>query len=187
MTQILSEGFIGLSSLQEVIIPEGITVIGRKAFYNCIGMNTLDLPTSTTTIEQYAFYNTANLTSAVFPQSLKKIGAYAFYKSGLSSATLYYPSNWHTAAEYTVTGSRDSEFEASIPSGTLDFKATAKYTESSPYSYARLSCDISDSTVAAIALTEAWNGSCTYSGGWLDGSTVYISAEYYASDWNFLD
>lgn len=97
VTQILSEGFSGLTSLQEVVLPEGITIIGRKAFYGCSGLSKFELPNTLTTIEQYAFSECSSLTTVVFPESVTKICSYAYYNSGLTSATLVEAASWKLA------------------------------------------------------------------------------------------
>ena len=97
VTQILPEGFSELTSLQEVALPEGITIVGRKSFYGCTSLNKFELPNTITTIEQYAFSNCTSLTTVVIPESVTKICAYAYYNSGLTSATLVDAESWKLA------------------------------------------------------------------------------------------
>ncbi len=95
----------------EVVIPDGITKIGKRAFDFNFGLETVIMSDSVKTIEKDAFSNCYNLKSIQFgkgvetigdnafyyagslkgelnlPDSVKKIGAYAFFKSGVQSVT----------------------------------------------------------------------------------------------------
>ena len=74
--------------LTNLVVPEGVTSIGERAFYGCSGLTELDLSncTSLTSIESYAFYGCNGLTSIILPSSLTNIGDYAFsYCLGLNT------------------------------------------------------------------------------------------------------
>jgi len=62
-----------------VTIEEGITSIGNRAFYNCIGLTSVTIPDSVTSIGYYAFYNCTGLTSVTIGNSVTSIGSSAFY------------------------------------------------------------------------------------------------------------
>lgn len=47
--------FYSNNSIEEVIIPEGITIIGEQAFYGCTNLKSVILPKSTKIIDNYAF------------------------------------------------------------------------------------------------------------------------------------
>ena len=71
--------------INRVIIEEGVTSIGKYAFYRRITGN-LVLPNSIETIEEHAFYGCDKLSGElVLPNNLKTIGEYAF--SGCSGLT----------------------------------------------------------------------------------------------------
>ena len=55
-----------------------VTVIGKRAFYNCDGMTSVTIPNSVTTIGEDAFLVCNGLTSVTIPNSVITIGAYAF-------------------------------------------------------------------------------------------------------------
>ena len=71
VTQILSEGFRSLTSLQEILLPEGLQVIGMNAFRGCTALEDVTVPSTVNKIEKYAFYG-----------------------AGLKSLTLYSPESW---------------------------------------------------------------------------------------------
>lgn len=63
-----------------VIIPDGVTEIGKGAFENNTTMMSVEIPNSVIDIEEYAFYNCINLRGVCIPDSVVSIGAYAFYE-----------------------------------------------------------------------------------------------------------
>ena len=62
---------------KEVVIPEGITTIGKGAFQNT-GITKVIIPASVTQIDEYAFANCAELETVIFLCDLTEIPAYAF-------------------------------------------------------------------------------------------------------------
>ena len=66
----------GLTSL---VIPEGVTEIGKRAFSKCTSLRELSLPDSLTIIRDSAFYNCDGLKELSLPQNLKIIDDNAFY------------------------------------------------------------------------------------------------------------
>ena len=61
-----------------VVVPNGVTTIGRSAFAQCSTMISIDLPESLTTIEYEAFGRCVNLKSITVPNSVTSIANYAF-------------------------------------------------------------------------------------------------------------
>ncbi len=84
-------------SAAEVVVPEGVTVIGKKAFSNNFSGNTtitkVVLPSTLTTIEEYAFFRCTNLAIPEFPASLTTIGKSAFGTCYASRADVVIPGN----------------------------------------------------------------------------------------------
>lgn len=96
----------------EIVIPDGITKIGKRAFDFNYGLETVIMSDSVQTIEKdafsccyklknirfgkgietigdNAFYSTHSLSGAlIFSDSVKKIGAYAFFESGVQSVVI---------------------------------------------------------------------------------------------------
>lgn len=64
-----------------VTIPEGVTVIGRRAFAGCPGLTNVNIPNSVTTIAGDAFWSCPGLTSINIPDSVTTIANGAFRDS----------------------------------------------------------------------------------------------------------
>lgn len=67
------------TGVRNVVVLDGITIIGDNCFSDCINLQTIVIPTSVNEIGQKAFYNCTKLQSVNLPNSLCKIGAMAFY------------------------------------------------------------------------------------------------------------
>lgn len=61
-----------------LVIPEGITTIGREAFRKANGIKKIQFPMSLVSIESYAFSECSNLTEVVIPDGVISIGDSAF-------------------------------------------------------------------------------------------------------------
>ena len=66
-------GFGGLYKLETVIFGNSITVIGQRAFENCIGLKSITIPQSVMTIEQSAFSGCTGLEMVTLSETLKTI------------------------------------------------------------------------------------------------------------------
>ena len=67
-----------VSLIKAVIIPEGLTIIGRNAFAECVNLESAHIPESVTAIGPAAFYNCSALTSINMPDSVRMLGHKAF-------------------------------------------------------------------------------------------------------------
>lgn len=65
-------------SITSVVIEEGVTAIGNKAFFGCTALKELTLPEGLQSIGDEAFLECRSLTSISFPSSLTEIGGGAF-------------------------------------------------------------------------------------------------------------
>ena len=73
----------------ELVIPDGVTSIGNRAFEDCTGLTSIEIPNSVTSIGSSAFEGCTGLTSIVIPYSVTSIGNYAFNGcSGLTSVEI---------------------------------------------------------------------------------------------------
>ena len=61
-----------------LVIPDGVTSIGKYAFSYCTSLTSVTIPDSVTSIGAYAFRGCKSLTSVTIPDSVTSIGNYAF-------------------------------------------------------------------------------------------------------------
>lgn len=76
------------SPLVEVILPEGLIDIGRRAFWDCRNLSTITIPSSVTTIEANAFQWCSGLGTMYFEGNAPSLGTAVF--DGATNVTVYY-------------------------------------------------------------------------------------------------
>ena len=74
-------------SIMEVVINDGVTNIGYRAFYDCPYLRSVNISNSVTSIGDYAFAK-SGVRSITIPNSVTSIGNYAFYGSDLASVII---------------------------------------------------------------------------------------------------
>jgi hypothetical protein len=78
-----------VSEVENIVIEDGVTIIGNRAFEKCTGLTTVTIPAGVTRIGNYAFRSCTGLTSVTIPSSVTSIGKYAFYDCpSLTSVTI---------------------------------------------------------------------------------------------------
>lgn len=88
LTSIGKKAFFNLPNLTSVSIPEGVTSIGESAFHYASQLSTVQLPSTLQTIDYHAFCN-SGLTSITLPEGVNSIGTEAFYgSSGITSVVI---------------------------------------------------------------------------------------------------
>ena len=78
VTSIETKAFYECTNLTSVTIPNSVTNIGERAFEDCHGLTSITIPNSVTTIGKAAFQDCTMLTSVTIPNSVTNIGTYAF-------------------------------------------------------------------------------------------------------------
>ena len=73
VTSIGKYAFFECSSLSQINIPEGVTTIGGRAFRLCRSLSKIELPSSVTRIAGYAFNGCSSLTKIKLPSSVTSI------------------------------------------------------------------------------------------------------------------
>ena len=111
--------------IKRIIIGDGITTIGSRAFGHCFALNSVTIPNSVTTIGDNAFRNSSSLTSITIPNSVTTIGDNAFNGcSSLTSVTI--PNSVTTIERYTFNGC-SSLTSVSIPNSVTTIGSLAFY------------------------------------------------------------
>lgn len=95
--------------IKEIVLSNGITVLGDRLFYHCANAKTVSLPATLTSIGDSAFAqedavinDTAGLTSVTIPQAVTAIQSYAFYHTAIAEVTV--PASVKTWGKYAFSG-----------------------------------------------------------------------------------
>ena len=89
VTSIGKNAFEGCNSLKSIKIPGSVKSIGYCAFFGCSSLENITIPDSVTSIEDGAFLNCSSLETILIPDSVTTIGKSAFSRcSKLKSVTI---------------------------------------------------------------------------------------------------
>ncbi len=103
VTTIGDHAFDSLSWMTRVIIPDSVTFIGNHAFQYCYELTSVTIPDSVRSIGNYAFYHCDSLTSVIIPDGVRSIGDYAFqYCHSLTVVTI--PDSVTTIGDGIING-----------------------------------------------------------------------------------
>ena len=82
--------FINDKEITDLVIPEGVTSIGKYAFYDCTGLTSVTIPNSVTEIGEEAFFNTRLTDVYCYAENVPSTQSGAF-DPYVNYATLYVP------------------------------------------------------------------------------------------------
>lgn len=89
VTTIGKRAFDNHKELETIILPNSVTSIGVQAFFRCVNLTKIDLPDKVVNIDEQAFSDCSGLTSVAIGNSVKNIGSLAFGNcSKLKSTTI---------------------------------------------------------------------------------------------------
>lgn len=100
--------FYGNLNIKKVIIPEGITVLGKGAFANCNELREVTLPETLRKIDNAAFFACTRLNEISLPDNITGIGDGAFYFCE-SLKSVEFPANLATTGEFVFGYCRNLE------------------------------------------------------------------------------
>ncbi|MFJ1353577.1 leucine-rich repeat protein [Capnocytophaga canimorsus] len=103
-----------------VVIPDGVTAIGWRAFFRCSSLKSVVIPNSVTSIRSEAFEGCSSLTSVTLPNSVTSIGNSAF--NGCSSLISITLPNSVTSIESSAFYDCNSLTSINIPDGVTTIK-----------------------------------------------------------------
>ena len=103
VTSIGKWAFEGCSSLQQIIISDSVASIGDSAFTGCKSLQQIVIPDSVTSIGDFAFFGCESLRQIVIPDSVTPIGDFAFsYCQSLQQIVI--PDSVASIGDYAFTG-----------------------------------------------------------------------------------
>ena len=79
VTYIGRQAFREMNNLEEVILPDSVSRMGQEAFAFCTALAEIDLPKNLTQIDAWCFSGCSNLRSIVIPDKVRQIGEGAFW------------------------------------------------------------------------------------------------------------
>ena len=116
ITYLGEKAFEDFTQLAEVSLPQSLTKIGASAFDGCSSLRAIVVPASVTVIDRYAFSGCYELSSLSLSAGLTTIGERAFEMTALTSLSL--PSTVTSLGKYAFYGC-SSLRDASLGSVTL--------------------------------------------------------------------
>ena len=119
VTTVLEKSFKGMSSLEKVVISEGITTIDEYAFYGCNSAE-IYIPKSVSILNSYSLYNVKTIMIdgtnnwTVSQAQYKKVGDSSISRKNFADITLS-SEVWSSKYNYKVSG---TSYEAYLYTGT---------------------------------------------------------------------
>lgn len=80
ITRISQVAFLENNDLEEIAIPDGVTIIEDRAFCLCKNLNQVSLSKNLTTLEYSAFAGCKKLVEITIPDSVTEVGSSCFYE-----------------------------------------------------------------------------------------------------------
>ena len=142
--------YSNMSEIRSVVINEGVTSIGRAAFYGASNLTSVTIPSTVTTISSSAF-ESSGINSVTLPVSVATVGSYAFYNCpNLREVKVYNVKCDFVSGASCITNSKSNTFGGTIYGGE---NSTAKNIANSLHCNFVVLNDIPKTTAAATTTT----------------------------------
>lgn len=127
VTSIKSRAFYNNRGLTSINIPNSVITVGDSTFWNCSNLANATIGNSVNTIGTYAFYGCSGLTTVSMGSSLSSIGDRAFYGCSALQTVTCLATTPPTIQEYTFNPYPDMLY---VPMESVDAYNTALYWRS---------------------------------------------------------
>ena len=108
ITEIGIRAFSENKNITNVVIPDGVSAIRAGAFFRCTSLVSVNIPLGVTLIGSGAFYECTSLTRITIPESVTQIDEFAFQKS-TGIKRLEIPESVTTIGNYVFSGWTSSQ------------------------------------------------------------------------------
>lgn len=88
ITNIGRSAFFKSETIEEIVLPQGLLSIQQSAFMTCTKLRTINMPATLKKIARNAFYKTWELQAFEAPAALESLGENAFYNSGIRRVSI---------------------------------------------------------------------------------------------------
>ena len=168
ITSIGRYAFFGCENLESVVLPESLTTLGSSAFSSCKSLKAIKIPSVVTTIPDRCFSGCSSLESVTIPEGVMTIGQYAFFGCNLKELTL--PST------VTMIGSRAFDSNNRFQSITCNATTPPSLGENAFNHNISTTVKVPLSSIAAYRQAVGWKNFANYYGGEVvaDGITYRI-------------
>ncbi len=117
--------YLGVSSLQRLVLPKTITETASSAFANCVALEEIAMPNTLKVLGDYAFEYCTSLKQVDLPDSLISIGVYAFKNCSVSQ--IHLPNSLNIIKNYAFINCL-SLAEVTVPNSVSTLEMGAFYS-----------------------------------------------------------
>lgn len=131
-TLVEANQFSGNMGLTKIIIPEGVTEIGERAFYCCMNLESVIIPGTVKKIGKFAFMSCRNLKHVELGDGIEEIDTHAFGATN-SLKEVRLPDSLRIVDKFIFGVGGDSPYATAYMSGQLARRLTEESKKSNSY------------------------------------------------------